>query len=208
MRRRGFSLTELLVVIGIILLLAALLLGVFMRAKKTSLIVPCTNNLRQIGISWKLYSEAYDDVEPQKFDELIANYPEVKQVILCPEDDLNGGNVQTTSRLGYPVSYFPLFPLDDFRKAMRAVDPNYGIVVCPNHGEPFTDGSPEGDALSLTTGLVLRLRIDGSVERANVGRMCSASTGLGGLSGRQQWSLFSATPCVDQHCHGLTVPCE
>ena len=60
----GFTLIELLIVIVIILLIAAILLPIFSEAKKTAYQVTCTNNLRQIGIALRLYSEDWSGYYP------------------------------------------------------------------------------------------------------------------------------------------------
>jgi prepilin-type N-terminal cleavage/methylation domain-containing protein/prepilin-type processing-associated H-X9-DG protein len=59
--RRGFTLIELLVVIAIIAILAAILFPVFARAREAARAISCVSNLKQLGTSFTMYTQDYDE---------------------------------------------------------------------------------------------------------------------------------------------------
>ncbi|MBV9865901.1 MAG: DUF1559 domain-containing protein [Abitibacteriaceae bacterium] len=113
---RGFTLIEILVVIAILSLLAAILFPVFSRARESARRTSCASNLKQLGMAFMQYTQDSDERLPlatdggnggskvpggwvyfdtwpysgtQHFDVTRGNvYPYVKnpQVYICPSD--------------------------------------------------------------------------------------------------------------------------
>ena len=64
---RGFSLSELLVVVAVIALLSAVLFPVFAQAREAARRTTCLSNLRQLVTAHHLYVQDYDEVLPAWF---------------------------------------------------------------------------------------------------------------------------------------------
>ena len=63
-KRQGFTLIELLVVIAIIALLMAILMPALQKVKEQGKKIVCSNNLKQIGISFNMYGSENDNKLP------------------------------------------------------------------------------------------------------------------------------------------------
>lgn len=74
---RGFTLVELLTVIAIISVLAALLFPVFASARGKAREISCVSNLRQIGMSLKMYTQDYDELYPWAVDPTDKYTPQI-----------------------------------------------------------------------------------------------------------------------------------
>ena len=97
LKRPAFTLVELLVVIGILAILAAMLFPVFARARENARRSSCQSNLKQLAMGALQYMQDYDEHFPlgitansasdysSSFD-LLQPYMKSSQIGICPSD--------------------------------------------------------------------------------------------------------------------------
>lgn len=88
MRKRAFTMIELLFVIAIIATLASVLFPVFARAREAARRSSCASNLQQIGVALGLYAQSYDGRLPRRNNDFGKLYPYCSSidVFYCPSD--------------------------------------------------------------------------------------------------------------------------
>ena len=91
--RHGFTLVEILVVVAIVGILAALLFPSFASAREKARASSCLSNYHQIGVAIQMYAQDNDDKTPANggsFSGLIQDsvpYLHTSAIFICPDDN-------------------------------------------------------------------------------------------------------------------------
>lgn len=125
--RRGITLTELLVVIGIVALLAAVLFPVFGRVRENSRKSSCLSNLKQLSGAMLLYCQDYNDKLPHSAQ---------------ASDPVDGGWVLGAGGAAYT------FPTDVAKGALYPYVKNTQVYICPS------DTNAKTKALSYSMNMI------------------------------------------------------
>jgi prepilin-type N-terminal cleavage/methylation domain-containing protein/prepilin-type processing-associated H-X9-DG protein len=115
--RRAFTLIEMLVVIAIIAILAAMLLPTLGKAKQKAWTTSCISNLRQIGLGMRMYADDNGEFYPESGGDIYWNATDAgtkkqswMQQIFSYVGNTNAfncpGNVQLPANLQGPFNYF------------------------------------------------------------------------------------------------------
>ncbi len=156
MKKQNFTLTELLVVISIIAILAGLTMPALNKARMSALTTACSSNLKQIGATFSMYANDNEDFLPPA-DSLAA-----------PKDP------QTTNLTAWGTDNEPWYLLLERKKYFSAntfdvTSTSRTFVNCPvthgNVGRYNAYGVPVGNAdigkeIKASTGVYARLRTE------------------------------------------------
>ena len=114
MKKKRFTILELLVVLSIIIILASILLPALSNARKSVKRIACLNNLKQIGLYWGMYLSDYSE-----------NFPYYGSTIALPSYSSTLMNYlgQNTSQSKRPKEY--LCPSDLIRLYNYSYGMNY-----------------------------------------------------------------------------------
>ena len=145
-RRRGaFTLVELLVVIGIIALVAAILFPVFAQAKEKGRQTVCLSNMRQLGMAFNQYATDNEEMFPvacpvpdwwgEGWAYSLQLYTKTYDIYVCPSDGKDAVFLPGWSAPVASMSYSPNAYLKDADKG------RYGAIALG--GKWMTDAAKE-----------------------------------------------------------------
>jgi type II secretory pathway pseudopilin PulG len=166
---RAFTLTEMLVVVGIIVLLMSVILPAVLRARKQGRLAVCVSNMRQIGEFYLLYAERNDDYIPlgtSRFKD--PNHPGVTPY--TPIKPLTGlpwpwPGYHTRNNQYLWVEGSPSAAMGPFLLGKLINSDNAKILYCPaeqitffrwEYNRVFYEPAVRGENVSIRTGYAVR----------------------------------------------------
>lgn len=133
----GFTLAELLIVIAVIAILAAVLFPVFARARESARRTACLSSMKQIGLGMMQYLQDYDETFPRQFGN-VYYFNSVSTPDPATGYYANGGNSSVTSPSPSGSVNF-LYAVEPYVKANGS-----SVYTCPSATNVPTDLCPSG----------------------------------------------------------------
>ena len=157
MKRRGFTLTELLAVLGIMGVLAVIIVPVAVSARRRGQSTACLSNVKQFGMALQMYARDYDDAYPAiiatPFEDghshpsndslwYSAVLPYTKNhLFVCPSRAVSAPWEKYVYTCGYAMNYY-LNEYADAKKAERLVGINDSQLTYTSHIVLLMDARP------------------------------------------------------------------
>jgi type II secretory pathway pseudopilin PulG len=176
MRKRAFSLMELLTAITIVILLAAIIFPVLARVRRSAHEAESKLHLRQVGIAINLYKDDYDSEHPYRhLDPFVqTRYVNDARLLLSHPDSFEPGygrfvsdciDAPTPTKL--ETSFETLLFSKEFYDHVKKADPDAAIVVDRTHGDVLKEADRTcGKVTMYYVGKILRLYEDTHVKTA------------------------------------------
>lgn len=141
----GFTLVELLVVIGIIAVLIGILLPSLGRAREAARALQCASNLRQIGIAMNMYADANKDMffqNPPNRANWVGGFTLGTRSFVWPYRPSDAEAYWGTAY----IRYFTKFPYEKYyaapvgtpaelQQVLAAINPARSVFNCPSTGQ-------------------------------------------------------------------------
>ena len=165
----AFTLVEMLVVVAIVSMLAALLFPALGRARENARRASCLSNQQQIGLGLMQYTQDYDET-----------LPAVTWGDSCADANRNRGDANYNGLMSFPLALQPYIK-------------SYGVLVCPS--DPVAGGFAKPNSLCFerqmlqadVPGAYAGIRFDPDAMR----RVLPLSYAANYLLSRAQWSSIN-----------------